>query len=149
MTIKDRLLKHCQKHLERKIQSLQQAIREYQEAANEDSKSSMGDKYETNRAMMHLEKEKAATQMNQLLKMRQLLDQINAGKQHEKVDLGSIVTTEKGSYFISIGLGPIEFEGERYYVISAASPIGQHLLGLKAGDTFSFRGVNEKIVSVE
>ena len=149
MTRKEKLLQHCRELIEGKIEVLQQSIKQFQEAANEDAKSSMGDKYETNRAMMHLEKEKASSQLNQLLKMRQLLDSIKIEKSNDQAVIGSLVTTEKGKYFLSIGLGPIEFEDDRYFVISTASPIGQQMLGLKARDTFSFRGVNEKIVLVE
>lgn len=148
MTLKERLLHHCQELINGKIEVLQQAIREFQDAANEDSKSSMGDKYETNRAMMHLEKEKAATQLNQNLKMRQVLDSIRI-KAHEKVEIGSIVHTDKGTYFIAVGLGPLDFDGAKYFVISAASPIGQEMMGRQAGDTFSFRGSDDTIIQIE
>lgn len=124
-------------------------MRDFQEAANEDSKSSMGDKYETNRAMMHLEKEKAATQLNQMQKMRQLLDTIKIDKKTDQAAIGSLVSTEKGKYFLSIGLGPIDFEGERYFVISAASPIGQEILGKRVGDTYTFRGESNIISSID
>ncbi len=146
--IKEKLLAHCKHLINDRVATLQQSIKEFQEAANEDAKSSMGDKYETNRAMMHLEKEKASTQLNQLIKMKQLLDGLRVEKGSEKVTIGSLVATEKNQYFISIGLGPIQFDGETYLVISAASPIGQLLMGKKAEDTFEFRGASDKILTV-
>lgn len=146
---KEKLYKHCLKLIIEKIAGLEQSMRAFQEAANEDSKSSMGDKYETNRAMMHLEKEKAATQLGQLQKMRQLLDSIKIDKKTDQAAIGSLVTTEKGRYFLSIGLGPIEFEGGQYFVISAASPIGQAMVGKKAGEFVEFRGGKDKIKSIE
>ncbi|XOV93073.1 MAG: GreA/GreB family elongation factor [Bacteroidota bacterium] len=149
MTLKEKLLHHCLGLINGKIEVLQHAIREFQDAANEDSKSSMGDKYETNRAMMHLEKEKAASQLNQLLKMKQVLDNIKIGKKGSRVEIGSVIETEKGKYFISIGLGPLEFEGEKYFVISAASPIGQEMMGKQTGNTFSFGGVNQRILTIQ
>ncbi len=148
-TIKEKLFNHCQQQVYDKIAVLEQSIRDYQDAANEDSKSSMGDKYETNRAMMHLEKEKAATQLGQLQKMRQLLDTIKIDKKTDQAAIGSLVTTEKGRYFLSIGLGPIEFEDQQYFVISAASPIGQAMVGKKAGEFVEFRGGRDMIVSIE
>ncbi len=146
---KEKLYKHCLKLIIEKIAGLEQSMKAFQEAANEDSKSSMGDKYETNRAMMHLEKEKAATQLGQLQKMRQLLDSIKIDKKTGQAAIGSLVTTEKGRYFLSIGLGPIDFEGEQYFVISAASPIGQAMVGKKVGEFVEFRGGKDKISQVD
>lgn len=149
MSIKKQLFEHCRQLIAGRITDLQQSIQAFQEAANEDSKSSMGDKYETSRAMMHLEKEKASTQLNQLLKMKQVLDGIRVDKETERVDLGSLVTTKNGKYFLSIGLGPIKLSDEDYFIISAASPIGQILMGKKKGDTIVFRDKEVKILAVE
>ena len=147
--IKEKLYSHCQQLVNEKIAVLEQSMKDYQEAANEDSKSSMGDKYETNRAMMHLEKEKAATQLNQMQKMHQLLDSLKIEKKTEQAAIGSLVTTEKGKYFLSIGLGPIEYEGEQYFVISAASPIGQAMVDKKVGEIVEFRGGKDRITSID
>ena len=148
-TIKEKLFNHCRQLVNEKIAVLEQSMKDFQEAANEDSKSSMGDKYETNRAMMHLEKEKAATQLNQMQKMRQLLDTLKIDKKTEHAAIGSLVTTEKGKYFLSIGLGPIDFENEQYFVISAASPIGQAMVGKKVGEDVEFRGGKDRISAID
>ena len=148
MTLKAHLLQQCLELVDNRIKEIQQSIKHFQQAANEDSKSSMGDKYETNRAMMHLEKEKASSQLNQYLKMRQVLDSIRI-KKSEKVEIGSIVKTQNGTYFISVGLGPLDVDGEKYFVISAASPIGQELIGKKMGDTIIFRGQKDQILEIE
>ena len=48
-----------------------------QEAANEEGKSSVGDKYETGRAMMQIERDKAAQQLDEALKLKNIIDQIS------------------------------------------------------------------------
>jgi transcription elongation GreA/GreB family factor len=45
-----------------------------------------------------------------------------------------------GTYFISIGLGRITFDGASYFVISRESPIGQVMDSKKVGDSFEFNG---------
>jgi len=56
------------------------------------------------------------------------------------VAFGSLVTTDQGRYFIAIGLGAVEMEGETCYAISLASPIGQALKDKGVGDVIEFSG---------
>ena len=76
-TIKEQLLALAQKKLLQKIELLQQNIDEIQAAANEETKSSAGDKYETSREMLRQEREKYSRQLAEQLKLRQVLQQIN------------------------------------------------------------------------
>ena len=57
-----------------------------------------------------------------------------------KVQLGSVVKTSNGTFFISIGLGKVTIDNETIFCISASSPIGQLLLSKKKGDTIKFNG---------
>ena len=52
---KDELYKKCVQIIENQILLAQQGIENAQQAANEETKSSAGDKYETTRAMMQIE----------------------------------------------------------------------------------------------
>jgi hypothetical protein len=58
------------------------------------------------------------------------------------------VTTDKGIFYIGIGLGKIEFEGQNLFVISPASLIGKVFLGKIKGDTFSFGPTRYNILEV-
>ena len=64
-----------------------------QRSANEEGKSSAGDKYETGRAMMQIERDKAANQLEEALKLKRILDQIQPEVQHERILIGSVVIT--------------------------------------------------------
>ncbi len=115
-------------------------LQQAQDAANNETKSSAGDKYETGRAMMHLEKEKLAEQLSAALKMKKVLDQIRIDAKLEKVGLGSLVITTNANYFLGVSVGKLEVDGSTYFAISPVSPIGQQLMGKQVGDSFSFAG---------
>ena len=134
------LHQHCQSLVEQKLMAVETALREAKGAAHEETKSSAGDKYETSRAMMHLEQEKLARQRAEVLKLRKVLDQINPYQTSGQVSLGSLVESSRGMFYLAVSLGAIVWEGKTYFVISAVAPIGQALRGLRAGDTFAFNG---------
>ena len=146
--LKKQLWEMCNNEVTKRISSIQQAMQNAQAAANNETKSSAGDKYETGRAMMHLEKEKLSTQLSEALKMKKALDQINPDRAEAEVKLGSVVITPVAQYFLSVSVGQIKWEGKTWFAISPASPIGQQMLGKKAGETFSFGGRNFKINEV-
>ncbi|MBL7915284.1 MAG: 3-oxoacyl-ACP synthase [Bacteroidia bacterium] len=118
------------------------------EARDGDTKSSAGDKYETGREMMQMEIDKAAMQLHSAQKLLHELEKIDLTKSGPDVNSGSLVTTNKEVFFIAIGFGKIQFEGEEIFVISPASPLGSNLLHMQAGTTFSFQGIDRLILSV-
>lgn len=148
LSIKQQLFTHCEQYIHQKIMAAQQAIEAAQKAANEETKSSVGDKYETGRAMMQLEKEKYASQLNEGLKLQKVLAQINPQAPHKTVGLGSIVTTPQANYYIAISAGKIAIDQQNYFTISLASPIGQVLQGAQEGDTITFRNQKLTITNV-
>jgi hypothetical protein len=69
--------------LNEKQTRLESAFDDAQNALNDDSKSSAGDKHETSRAMVQLEQEKLSSQLENLTKLRQLLKSISLEKKHK------------------------------------------------------------------
>jgi transcription elongation GreA/GreB family factor len=128
----------CLAYVEQRITAAAQAIQSAQASANEETKSSAGDKYETGRAMAQLEIEKNSTQLAEAQKLKQVLSQISPEKKTETVQSGSLVLTNQGNYFIAIAAGQFTLENKIYYAISPSSPIAQKLLGLKKDDGFVF-----------
>lgn len=138
--IKLKLFKICEGLVAQKITAIKNSLNEVQEAANNETKSSAGDKHETGRAMAQLETEKLTTQLSEALKIEQTLSQINPEQDHKIIGLGSLVSTNNGSFYVSVSLGKIEIDNEIYFAVSAASPIGKMLLTKKEQDSFSFNG---------
>ena len=126
--------------LDRKIEVISAAIASAKDSRNNDTKSSAGDKYETGREMMQIEIEKNEVLLNQTAKQRKELARINVSEEFNKVAFGSLVVTDKGTYFISIGIGKIQIDDQICYAISLASPIGALLKDKMLGDEVSFQG---------
>ena len=142
MGIKHQLYAQCFAHVEQRIATSREAIQAAQTAANEETKSSSGDKYETGRAMAQLEIEKNSEQLAEAKKLQEVLTQINPDNQTRVIQSGSLVTTNHGKFFIAIPAGQLTVDGEVYFAISKVSPIANHLLGLSAGMKFVFNQRN-------
>ena len=138
--IKDELLKACEDFIEKKIRAAQKGIDELNESADVETKSSVGDKYETNRAMIHIEREKYSAQLLECTKLQKVLAMIKVKKHSSEVDSGSLAMTTQGNYYLGIAAGKVKIEEAEYFCISQASPIGQQLTGKSKGDAFTFNG---------
>jgi hypothetical protein len=139
---KEALYAKCVAMVNESIDVLKKALDDAQEGANSDTKGSAGDKHETGRAMMHLERDKNAQQLNEKIKLLRVLDQMKPIKAHNKVQLGSLVKTNQGNYFIAIPLAKVEVEKEIIYCISPVSPIGKQLMNCEKNASFEFNGKN-------
>ncbi len=128
----------CRWLVAQKIDQSEAAIQEAQRAANEETKSSAGDKYETGRAMMHLEQEKLASQRAAALQLKKVLDQIDPDRLQPQVTLGSLLQTNRGWFYVAVGLGQIEVGHESCFVISPAAPLAKALWGRKAQEVVQF-----------
>jgi transcription elongation GreA/GreB family factor len=146
--IKHKLYSLCREYISQRIETAQQAINAAQNSANEETKSSAGDKYETGRAMMQLEIEKNGVQLAESLKLKHALDQINIERRSEKIQSGSLVITDHDQFFISISAGKFSIDNKTYLAIAPTSPIGMKLIGLRAGDTFAFNAKTYKLLEI-
>ena len=128
--------------------SIVHATKDYElakESRDSDTKSSAGDKFETGREMMQREMDKISASIDQSKNQLNFLSKINLNRSYSIVDLGCLITTDQGIYYISIGLGKVEINAEIIYAISLDSPIGQLLKGKRVGDELEFRGKTLKI----
>ena len=137
MKLKQQLIESCQQFVNKKLSLIENNIQSYKDDLEGESKSTAGDKHETGRAMLHIEMEKAAQQFESLSEMRQLLNRIRPEKSEGQIKLGSLVTTDKGIYFISISAGQLPIDDQMYWAVSSASPVGQKMLGRRQGDTIA------------
>lgn len=146
--IKQQLYDRCQAYLSQRMATAQDALQGAQDAANDETKSSAGDKYETGRAMMQLEMEKHSAQLAEAMKLKRLLDQIRVDHQPAAVQPGSLVITDQGNFFVAISVGQLVVENRTYIALSAESPLGLKLKGLKQGESFNFGNKTYKIEQV-
>ena len=139
-SIKQALHQRCTAIAAERIEAINQIIEETQLAANNETKSSSGDKHETGRAMAQLEIEKLTAQRSELQNIQQTLNQINPNRTGDKVVLGSLIYTNNGNFYLAASIGKVALENQDFFVISSASPIGQLLINKKEGASFTLNG---------
>ena len=131
-----------------KIESLKSELVGLQEASNQDTKSSAGDKYETGRSMIVLEKEKLGVQLMEAYKLKKALDLIDLGKSINKVSLGALVKESNNFYYFCANFGGLDIADVKVFALSTLSPIGQAMLGKTPGSSYTFRGTQYLIETV-
>ena len=134
--------------LEKKIAQIQFSFDDLQSALSSNTKSSAGDKHETGRAMAQLEQEKLSGQLSNLITLRNALSMIDPLEKHDVIRHGSLVKTNQGIFFFSIGLGKIEVDKEIVFCLTPTTPLGQLLIGKRKGDAFDFNGNKDLILEV-
>ncbi|MFT6872864.1 MAG: transcription elongation GreA/GreB family factor [Roseivirga sp.] len=143
------LFQECLRLANARVTRLEDEMKALKDSAASDTKSSMGDKYETSTEMMNLEKGKIAEQLGEASRMKQTLNSLDLDKVYIECQLGTLVVTENASYFLATSIGKVGVEGSDFFVISPISPIGQQLLGKQVGDYINFGGKKVSIVKVE
>jgi len=145
MDIKVSLYRECHAFLDLRLETLQKTISGIQKALLSETKSSAGDKHETGRAMLQLEREKTGTQLAEVQKEQAVLAKVSLAKSSKVVRLGSVVYSSQANYFIAISAGEINVDETTYYAISPKTPIGQLLISKSVGDVVEFRGSTIRI----
>ncbi len=143
MGIKTSILTACKQVIHYKITRINDAISELGES--NDGKSSAGDKHETGRAMMHLEQEKLSKQLQEWNNQNDLIQKIDVSKTPNGIGLGSLVETNRGTFFLACNLGKLTIDDQEVIIISLQSPIGEKLMNHKQGDQFDFNNTRYEI----
>ncbi len=138
--VKAALHQACAEHIERTIRTITQNLASIDASRSSETKSSAGDKYETGRAMLHLEEQNNHRQLTEILKVQQNLGRIHPTHSSDSVKAGSLVMTDRGNYYLAVGVGKVTLKGELYYCISPQSPIGITLLYKGKGERTEFNG---------
>ncbi len=131
-----------------RIDASSAAMSEAQNAANDEGRSSVGDKYQTGRAMAHIDRDIHARQLDTAQKELAFIQNVDVRILSNKIELGAYAVTSEGNYFFLTGLGAIEINQEKIFYLSVNSPIGKLLSGKSAGDHVNFNGRELAILDV-
>jgi transcription elongation GreA/GreB family factor len=142
------LLFHVRGILQNKVADAEREIDSVRGSFASDTKSSAGDKHEVGRAMVQQELDKLEEQRAKLITLQQELARVPLERVFDRAAFGSLVRTDQGVYFLTIGLGRVELKGESCFVISLASPLGSALKDKQVGEQVSFNGTVSVIRSV-
>lgn len=142
------LLAECKQYVNQRIENAKQAIAATSDAAAADTKSSAGDKFETTREMMQQELNRHRQLLADAERMEQALDKLDIRVLAGPAKRGSLIETDRGTFFLAIGIGQLRIAGISYWVISPASPLGQRFMGRKPGEQVTFNNTEYGISEV-
>lgn len=148
MNVKQQLFEFCKEYVDARTIRIQNNIQSIQESLTAETKSSAGDKHETGRAMLQLEREKLGQQLQEVERMAIILSRISITLKTNAVVLGSLVKTSKRDYFLAISAGEYEDTDNPIFCISRGTPIGKLLLGKSIGDVVDFNGEKLRISEI-
>lgn len=146
--LKETLYKFCQNFIEERILRIQKNIQGIQIALTSETKSSAGDKHETGRAMLQLEREKLGQQLAEAEKTKQTLFKVPSKNDTTFIGLGSLVKTSKANYYLAISAGECKSNEQAVFCISRGTPIGQLLMGKAIGDSVVFNGSAIEVLDI-
>lgn len=140
LELKASVFSECKRQLEERQINIEQQLNLLKESLVGETKSSAGDKYETGRAMLHMEMDKLKQQLWQVASQKQALGHYQVGLEAERVQTAVLVKTSMGLFFILTSLGKLVVKGQKVYVISLVAPIGVKMKDLEVGDKFEQNG---------
>ena len=127
-----------------KIEKLEKFMEFTLEASREVKKTP---KYDSIREEMQEEIYQMQKQMASLRNLQKNLAKV-LNQPSERIQLGSIVFTNKARFYISVSLGEFFFEGDRFYAISEKSPMAKTMFGKVPGDSFVLNNISQVIEQV-
>ena len=149
INLKDLLFNHCENHINTKLKNYLKIDQELFKSLNEETKSSAGDKHETTRAMIQIEREKNSKRIKEIENSKKQLIVIKSVQLNNlKVSTGSIIFTSNNNYFISISSEIYSSDTNKIYCVSTNTPIAKSYLGKKIGDIVTFNNIESKIEKI-
>lgn len=145
---KEKVHQQCLELALGKRDEISEAIDRVQESLSAEGKSTAGDKHETGRAMLQLEREKLGLQLKNAEAICTILQKIRPTLIHKTIALGSFVKTDAMNFYLSVSMGQYRVDKQTVFAISPQSPIGKLLLGKTINETVSFNGKTQTILKV-
>lgn len=137
---KKEVIAAARRQLQQRLDDLHRQLVDIEQARNNETKSSAGDKYETSREMMQREADQIEARKQHNQDLLQHINQLNQDSSRTTAQPGALVHTSTGWFFLAIPLGKIIVGANTCFALSIEAPLGAQLLGKKAGDRFLFRG---------
>ena len=145
---KQKVLSQYQVLLQDKIDIYQDLINSLTEDAQNDAKSSAGDKHETTLSKLHIEQEKIANKLKEALEQQAILSKLDIEQVSNNVILGSLVKTNHLTVFVSTALPKITVDNLSVFAISPQSPLGMQLMHKSVDSEFPVNNVTYKILEI-
>ena len=145
---KQEILSQYQTLLQDKIDIYQDLINSLTEDAQNDAKSSAGDKHETTLSKLHIEQEKIANKLKEALEQQAILSKLDIDQVSNNVILGSLVKTNHLIVLVCTALPKITVNNQPVFAISPQSPLGMQLMHKTINSEFPVNNVTYKIIEI-
>lgn len=116
--------------------------------AQNDAKSSAGDKHETTLSKLHIEQEKIALKLQEAYLQLRQLTKIDTLVVAGQVVVGSLVKTNHVTVLVCTALPKITVNNQAVFAISPQSPLGVQLMGKTTNTTFELNQVSYTIEAI-
>ncbi|MEB2783617.1 hypothetical protein [Algoriphagus persicinus] len=148
-TFKEKVYQTAIAQVKEKINLLKAERKAINDGILEDTKSSAGDKFETGRETMSRDLMTVENQLKQANFEFDELCRFQAIKEPSaSVQEGSLVQLGTDNYLISISLGQLTVDGQKLFMLSKNSPLGEVLVGRKKNEQVEFRGKSILITEI-
>lgn len=140
MPDKSAVHQRCRQLLTERGRELERQLGELSASVANETKSTAGDKFETARAMLHIEQDQARRQLGTLNAQLAVLDMIDPLKPSNRAGLGSLVLLSGVWYYLSTSIGKVSVDGHTLIALSLEAPLGALLKGHAPGDNLTLNG---------
>ena len=138
LEIKQGLAKQSLELIALEIKGLEAQLDALQEANHNATKSSAGDKYETERELLNQSRGVLENQLHRLIRLESQIRGIKIVT-NERVEPGALVKLDTGIIWVSVAFGKVSYQEADYQLVSADAPLVQAIAGLGMGDSGHFR----------
>ncbi len=130
-------------------------INDFQERIDELKAVTIGDDFQETASQSESRKDSdielldtLATQMDFAQAELETLNLIDPALAHSKIEFGSVVVTDKRTFFVSTGIEEFDVQGNAYFGISTQAPLYKGLVNKETGDKVAFNGIEYNIQDV-
>jgi len=149
MKLKQKIYDHYLQVINDRVAMLQRVLADLKESGANETKSTAGDKHETALAMLQIEQVNTRGQLQELLLQRSAFEKLDPEVSAPMVVNGSLIKTNRGYLFMSVALGKAVIDNITVMALSPQSPLGNKLMGLKAGVSVCINNLEYIIESTE
>lgn len=139
MVDKSSIIEAIRQQLEANAALHQQSLEEIQQSIAGETKRTAGDKHETALAMLQTERERIGRHLQQVNEQLGIVLQLANSLNPNTDGKGSLITTDKGLFFIAVAIGKLEIDNHIIFGISPAAPITAHLLRTTVNNSFTLQ----------
>lgn len=131
-----------------RMNTISLAMDQAQDSANNQEKSSAGDKHETARAIGQAERDMNARQLLQVRTDLKFLESIQVDQIFKSIALGAIFQLNDQLFFVALGLGSLRVDEKTVMVISHLSPLFLNLKSKQKNEVVLFQNEETLVQAV-